>query len=235
MGSAKGLGLWHVGSAKGLGVQQVGSAKGLGVHGWMPYGMSRGLSSKETSEGILSGLPLAPPLPQHLHSVKHNDTPGPPPSPNIYIYVLCGIMTPMGPPPLPQHIHAVHNDMHGPPPLPHPMYRQCGIMTRMGLITALRSCTALRAWTHGPGPTTLGACSNRRGSETKGLKQYQFFFREYIPLQEYLIIIEKNGGNMKLLDWGKRWPGYSQQGMWTLLGGSLAFPAVTVKFHWTAG
>ena len=56
-----------------------------------------------------------------------------------------------------------------------------------------------------------------------------FFFREYIPVQEYLIIIGKKWGNTKLRDWGKRWSGYSRKGMGKLLGGWLAFPTVTVK------
>ena len=55
------------------------------------------------------------------------------------------------------------------------------------------------------------------------------FFREYIPVQEYLIIIEKKWGNTKFRDWGKRWSGYSRKGMGKLLGGWLAFLAVTLK------
>ena len=61
-----------------------------------------------------------------------------------------------------------------------------------------------------------------------------FFFREYIPVQEYLTIIGKKG-EYGITGLGKKvvWVFPKRNGK--LLGGSLAFPAVTVKFRWTAG
>ena len=42
--------------------------------------------------------------------------------------------------------------------------------------------------------------------------------------------------NTKLLDWGKRWSGYSRKGMGNVLGVLLTFPTVTVQFcGWMSG
>ena len=59
------------------------------------------------------------------------------------------------------------------------------------------------------------------------------FFREYIPVQEYFIIVGEKG-EYEITELRKKVVCVFPKRNGKLLGGSLAFPTVTVKFRWTA-